>query len=121
MNLTNTLSFVSLASNLNNAYHEIGELGLVKIPSFEDYLPPTNPVSIYLHYCSPDEIRDIIMEFQNGKSSDVPIHVIKMASPVISSVICALYNRCMKNGVFPDELKMGRISPIYKKKRRTTP
>ena len=26
--------FVSLASNLNNAYHEIGELGLVQIPSF---------------------------------------------------------------------------------------
>ena len=107
--------FVSLASNLNNAYHEIGELGLVQIPSFEDYLPPTNPVSIYLHDCSPDEIRDIIMELQNGKSSDVPIHVIKMASPVISSVICALYNRCMRNGVFPDELKMGKISPIYKK------
>ena len=83
---------------MNNAYHEIGELGLVQIPSFEDYLPPTNPVSIYLHDCSPDEIRDIIMELQNGKSSDVPIHVIKMASPVIRSVICALYNRCIKMG-----------------------
>ena len=100
---------------MNNAYHDIGELGLVQISSFEDYLPPTNPVSIYLHDCSPDEIRDIIMEFQNGKSSDVPIHVIKMASPVISSVICVLYNRCMTNGGFLDELKMGRISPIYKK------
>ena len=100
---------------MNNAYNEIGELNLTQIPSFEDYLPRSNPGSIYLNDCSPEEIRDIIKEFQNGKSSDVPIHVIKMASPVISPIICAIYNRCMKNGNFPDELKTGRISPIYKK------
>ena len=107
--------FVSLASTLNNAYNELGEMNIANIPDFTDYLPKTNPSSIYLHDCSPEEIRDIILEFQNGKSSDIPIHVVKKACHTVSPIICALYNRCMKNGVFPDELKTGRISPIYKK------
>ena len=107
--------FVSLASDLNSAYNELGELNISDLPNFMDYLPRTNPSSIFMHDCSPDEIRDIIKEFQNGKSSDIPIHVIKEASNIISPIICALYNKCMKNGVFPDELKTGRISPIYKK------
>ena len=107
--------FVLLASNLNNAYNELGELNISNLPSFVDYLPKTNPSSIYLHDCSPEEILNIINEFQNGKASDIPVHVIKKASNTISPIICALYNKCMKNGHFPDELKTGRISPIYKK------
>ena len=100
---------------MNNAYNEIGELNINDLPSFTDYLPKTNQSSIYLHDCSPEEIRNIIKELQNGKSSDIPIHVIKMASNTISGIICALYNKCMNSGIFPDELKTGRISPIYKK------
>ena len=107
--------FISLASNLNNAYNELGELNINTLPSFTDYLPKSNSDSIFLHDCSPEEIKDIIKEFQNGKSSDIPIHVIKMASHTISPIICALYNRCMKDGIFPDELKTGKITPIYKK------
>ena len=107
--------FVSLASNLNDAYNEIGELNVSDLPSFTDYLPKTNPSSIFLHDCSPEEICDIIQEFQNGKSSDIPIHIVKKASHIISPIICALYNKCIKNGIFPDELKIGRVSPIYKK------
>ena len=40
--------FVSLASNLNEAYNEIGELGMNPIPSFQDYLPCSNPNSIFI-------------------------------------------------------------------------
>ena len=104
--------FVSLASNLNSACNELGEVIIADIPSFSDYLPKTNCSSIYLHHCTPEEIHDIIHELQNGKSSDIPIHVIKQSASIISPRICALYNKCMYNGIFPDELKTGRIT-IY--------
>ena len=107
--------FASLASNLNRAYNEIGEVMINPIPNFHEYLPNSNPSSIYLSYCSPEEIDKIINELKNGKSSDIPIHVIKQSSRVISPVLCVLYNRCMRDGIFPDELKIGKISPIYKK------
>ena len=107
--------FVSLASNLNEAYNDIGELSLNRLPSFYDYLPRSSSSSIYLHDCTPDEVSKIISELKNGKSSDIPIHVVKQSSHIISPLLSVLYNECMKDGIFPDDLKIGRISPIYKK------
>ena len=57
----------------------------------------------------------IINELTNGKSSDIPIHVIKKASQIISPFLVKFFNECLLEGYFPDELKTGRISPIYKK------
>jgi hypothetical protein len=68
-----------------------------------------------MHECTPDEVRKIISDLKNGKSSDIPIHVIKRSSNMISPLLSVLYNECMKDGIFPDDLKVGRISPIYKK------
>ena len=57
----------------------------------------------------------IIKEFKNDKSSDIPIVVIKHCSPIISPTLCSLFSRYMESGEFPQILKVGRISPIYKK------
>ena len=107
--------FVSLASNLNKGYNEIGELELSPIPSFQDYLPTSNPSSIYFSECTNEEISKIISELTNGKASDIPIHIIKKSSKIISPILTSLYNKCINEGQFPDELKVGKISPIYKK------
>ena len=64
-------------------------MSIDNLPSFTDYLP--------------EEIQKIISEFQKGKSSDIPIHVVKKSSLTIDT------------GTFPDELKIGKISSIYKK------
>ena len=106
--------FVSLASNLNKAYNELGELSIDNLPSFTDYL-------LYLVFTlvivrsTPEEIQKIISEFQKGKSSDIPIHVVKKSSLTICPLLSMLYNRCIDTGTFPDELKIGKISPVYKK------
>ena len=107
--------FVSLATNLNEAYNEIGELTVNSILSFADYLLNTNSSSIYLSDCTSEEVINVISELKNGKSSDVPIHVVKASSQIISPVLSMLYNKCMNEGNFPNELKTGKISPIYKK------
>ena len=107
--------FVSLASNLNEAYNDIGELVINSLPSFCDYMPRANSSSIFLRDCTPDEINKIISELNNGKSSDIPIHVVKASSEIIAPILSTLYNECMSDGVFPDDLKTGRITPIYKK------
>jgi retron-type reverse transcriptase len=52
---------------------------------------------------------------KNGKSSNIPIHVIKKLSEVIAPHLAKYFNKCLQEGHFPDELKTGRISPIYKK------
>ncbi len=109
--------FVSIASNLNKAYDERLEDNpiIANSKTFTDYLPQSCPSSIYLANCTSSEVVNIIKELENGKASDIPVHVIKQSSCVISDILTKLYNNCMNNGIFPDKLKTGKITPIYKK------
>ena len=107
--------FVSLASNLNKGYNEIGELEMIPIPSFLDYLPNSNLSSMYMSECTDTEVSQIIFELKNGKASDIPVHVIKNSSKIISPILTSMYNKCINEGKFPEELKTGKITPIYKK------
>ena len=101
--------FCSLAENVNK-----------KIPidtdkKFAQYLPPSSMSSIFLHEASNEEIGQIISELKNGKSSGIPISVIKKIKRNIVPTLCKLYNKCLVLRKFPEMLKIGRITPIYKK------
>ena len=100
--------FVSLASKLN-------ENSTASSNTFKDFLPPGNMQSIFMEDCSGAEVENIISEMQNGKSSDIPISVIKKTSKIISPILSLHFNHLMKVGKFPDELKTGKITPIHKK------
>ena len=83
--------------------------------NFLDYLGAPEQSSIFLEDTTVDEVYEIIKEFKNDKSSDIPIYVIKHCAPIISPILSNLYNKHMRLGEFPDMLKTGRITPIYKK------
>ena len=106
--------FNSIASKLNDSMESI-DISETKFKSFQDYLNPSIPNSIVLFPSSSEEIMDIISSLDNNKSSDIPVKVIKKASHVISPVLANHFNEFMISGIFPDELKIGKITPIYKK------
>jgi hypothetical protein len=51
--------------------------------------------------CTAEEINQIIKELQNGKSSDIPVKVIKKTSEIISPILALYFNYYMKAGIFP--------------------
>ena len=106
--------FISLASNLNSAVEDITPSDL-SIPTFYEYLKSPKKDSIVMFDCDNTEISTIIAELVNGKASDIPIKVIKRSSHVISPVLSKYYNILMQAGIFPDALKIGKITPIFKK------
>ena len=106
--------FNSIAAKLNESIADC-EIKDSQFQSFADYLGVTNKNSIVLESCSYSEVSEIISELQNGKASDIPIHVIKKTAHIISPKLSEYFNELMKNGIFPDSLKIGKISPIYKK------
>ena len=65
--------------------------------------------------CTHSEIEDIIKQFQNGKASDISIQVIKKCSAKISPHLAFYFNQFIKEGIFPSILKVGKITPVYKK------
>lgn len=105
--------FANLAKNLNNEAYKGKPHS--EYPDFQDYIPTFFNKSIFLEDCSADEIMDIIKNFENGKASDIPVSIIKRTSFMISPMLSHLYNNCMESGVFPSCLKVGKITPIFKK------
>ena len=64
---------------------------------------------------SVDEIHEIIQNFKNNKASDISIFVLKKCSGFISGKLSRFINNFMNDGCFPEILKIGKITPIYKK------
>ena len=104
--------FVNLASNMNKSVTVDKK---DKILNFQSYLPSPNPNEITMYDCTPDEVNEIITELENGKASDIPVKIVKRSNKVISPTLAKHFNYLMQTGKFPDELKIGKITPIYKK------
>ncbi|KAL5266371.1 hypothetical protein ACHWQZ_G003709 [Mnemiopsis leidyi] len=106
--------FNSIASKLNQSISDCN-LSACSLKSFEDFLMPSSSRSIYLEDCTPQELMEIISTLDNNKSSDIPIKIIKKSAHIICPVISSYFNIHMSEGYFPDVLKVGKITPIYKK------
>ena len=103
--------FSSLAKNMNKDIDLKGK----DMPKFHNFLSKSIVNSVYLNETSSKEITNIISEFKNGKASDFPIMVIKHIKDTIAPYLCKLYNNCISSGTFPQCLKTGKITPVYKK------
>ena len=111
--------FNSIASSLNESIIGLN-ISDQRFSSFEDYLLPANKNSIFLYDCSTDDILEIISKFDNNKSSDIPIRIIKKTAHIISNPLAQYFNILMAEGTFPDVLKVGKVTPVYKKETPKT-
>jgi len=107
--------FVSVAQKLNDNHHDTG-VPVDRLPSFRSFMSKRTRNSIVMHDCTAEEISEIIKSFSNGKSSDIPIQAVKACQEVISLTLSHFFNHFMRIGIFPDILKIGKITPIYKSK-----
>ena len=106
--------FVSLASKLNDP-NDHCIINIEPIQPFTAFLKQSNISSIYLSEFSSDEISELVNGLENSKASDIPVKIIKRPSHIISPLLASHFNESMFKGIFPDILKVGKITPIYKK------
>ena len=104
--------FTSLATDLNEKASSENEN---KSHNYEKFMPKSNTKSMHFSDCTPLEIESIIKDLKNGKASDIPITVIKKSSSIISPHLALHFNTLMQNGIFPQKLKLAKVTPIYKK------
>ena len=63
------------------------------------------------------QVHNLIMKAVNGKATGidlVPNNLLKVASPVISPHLSEIFNQCTEYGIFPDDLKISKVVPIFK-------
>ena len=71
--------------------------------------------SIFLSPCNSEEIEQTIKSFQGDKASDISISILKRCSPFISCHLSRFLNSFMESGLFPNILKIGKVTPVFKK------
>ena len=111
-----------LANELNKYFIEIGKKLSDRIPTppktHKDYLkgqPSKN--TFCLSATNSFEIESIISSFNNNKAmgpDNIPIRMLKAALPSLSLILTTLINECFSKGVFPQSLKIARVTPLFK-------
>ena len=88
-----------------------------------DYLSviPRNPKSIFFTPTNRVEIEKIISNLPNKKSSgfdNIDNIILKSIKNVISDKLSSIFNESMLNGIFPEQMKLTEVVPLYKSKER---
>ena len=112
------LFFSSVAKKLNAklcSSKPIGNKTDLKHSQYTKFFNKRVLGSIFLAPCDHEEIERIIKSFQNDKASDISILILKKCAPLLSHHLAGFINSFMESGTFPSVLKIGKITPVFKK------
>ena len=107
--------FASVAKNLNVKTCSSTLNGDSTSNDFRSYLTKRVQKSVFLSPTSPSELVEIVEGLENDKASDISIFILKKCFRCIAVHLSEFFNQFMKTGQFPEILKVGKITPIFKK------
>ena len=113
----------AISNSVNNFFSEIGNNLASKFPQnnnseFKKYLG--NPVqhSLFFHDISEEEINTAICNLKNSNSTgydDFTTRFVKLSSSILAPALVKIFNLSIHTGIYPDNLKMAKVIPIFKK------
>ena len=69
-------------------------------------------------YVSVKEVKKELMNLSSKKvtrKGDIPAKILKDSLSVYTKELTAIINNCLKDGLYPNELKLADLSPVFKK------
>ena len=117
--------FISDPHNVANKFNEFylnvaGKLSdkiVNKNNKFQDYLKNPNESIFCLKETAPDDVVKIINQLDSKKSGDIyniTPDIVKLSNQVVAQCLSIIFNRCIREGKFPDALKKAKIIPLHK-------
>ena len=100
--------FVNIANNLNK------NKTVDEFKNFEKFLKNRNERSAVFDDIETSEIIQIIKDLNPNKSSDISPRILNLFIHIIAPLLTILFNNCLRSGIFPNELKIARVIPLYK-------
>lgn len=104
-----------LADEFNNYFVNI--VNSTHNPHIVEYMAARNCKSAFLTPTSSAEICSVFCTLRNSRScdyDDMQIRPVKYTLDIISPALAHVYNLALSNGVFPDRMKMAKVSVIFK-------
>ena len=84
---------------------------------FSDYLESPSESSIFLQKATESEVGKLTQETDPSKSvgiDEVPPKVLIWGAEIFVPIITKLFNKCIMEGIYPDSLKLARVTPVFK-------
>ena len=104
----------------NEHFTNVGHDLAHQIPPIQDqpdkFIPETSTVYTF-KTTEPSEVLIAINKLAATKASGIdklPTKILKIAAPIISESLAAIFNVSLKNGTFPNDLKVVKVSPVFK-------
>jgi hypothetical protein len=120
---------IEIANAMNSYFATIGEK-LANNPTneangkFKSYLKNHCPKTMYLSPTSEEEVIKLIKELSPDKaagSDGIHARTLKIAAPFIIEPLVHIFNQSILQATVPENLKISKVIPIYKKKERSLP
>ena len=110
--------FCNIGSKLSSKFHSTSDNDFLK------YMGQSANQSMFLFETNAEEVAKIITNLENKKSTghdDITVKFIKISSIYISELLARVINISIKTGIYPDQLKIAKVIPIYKKGNHSDP
>ena len=112
-----------IATSFNDYFCSIGsniasKLPLNDVDSVKDCLQNRVIPSIFLEKVTETEIMNYISKLKTNKAGgydEVSSDFVKLSSSILTPVLVTLVNSALSQGIFPDDLKLAKVVPIFKK------
>ena len=104
--------FSSIANDLQQNINSVG-------CNFTDYMKNPSENSFFLEPTDSEEIIFIIDSINVGKASgphSIPVDILKMIKCNIGTPLMKIINMSFETGIYPNNLKIAKVIPIYKNK-----
>ena len=104
--------FVNIGSSLASKIQSTGT-------DFKKYLPDASVKSLFFTPTNEHEICQIVNTFKGCKAPGIDEFSPKVVKSVIDLISvplsCIFFNQSICEGVFPEKLKLAKVSPVFKK------
>ena len=120
INRKKTTDNKTIATAFNQYFVNVGPTLARSIPPTTScptsYIKKCNENSIFLTPTYSEELRTIIRNMKDSSSGydDIRIKIIKLTHEFYVEILAHLINMSLLQGIFPNELKIARVTPIFK-------
>ena len=112
--------FSKIASNLkSNIVDSQGRNGDENY--HQTYLKNSVSDTLFFSKVDASEVYEVIKNFKNKSTRDTKIWSLKLANKsfIFTSIVASTINKSFLEGVFPEQMKIARVTPIYKEGAKT--
>ena len=108
------------ATGFNEYFTNIGSVLDSKIPKAKSdpisFMKGNYTINLFLNLTDPAEVTSIINKLKDGAPGwdNIPAKIYKKSIDIIATPLVHAINLSLQNGIFPDELKLANILPLYK-------